>query len=533
LAIRHYVLLATDGFTALPEESGACPENRRLVYVFGFVGGLYKVGNRVINPYLNWENPRNWAGLQALKGTADLPSPMIWGEVGDRIYVTLINLGMQYRPDLLDLHTVHLHGAHVATQLDGFPETSFGVPMWSMLPPDQVPNYKPPAATYYFAPDHPGTYFYHCHIEAAEHVQMGMYGSLIIYPSKESLKEVGIVQNQLGEWFHYGERQFQIPRTATNRNFAYNNINTYFDSEWVLLLSDLDSNWHDAVQEGKEFNPVDFRPNYWLVNGRAFPDTLLPHPLTPPPTANKNLRQVTYESYVHVKTNDKFLLRVMNLGYQVVPWHVHGWHFTVIGKDTHPSPFLDVSSHMGAEGSFVPWADPIDYGSGIKGNGTDNGGKRTSKKGKFSRAGTDPLHGVREEMFTVSIGSGESYDLLLVADDKRPEYYQYITDGQDGFPSLCTQIQELQDFADAHPELVDGSPIFDIPTEPVKCPNPDLTDYVSICSGIQSRDRFFPQFYPAHNHDDYKVTNNGVYPGGQLILMQIDPPGYDPRDDDD
>lgn len=25
-----------------------------------------------------------------------------------------------------------------------------------------------------------------------------------------------------------------------------------------------------------------------------------------------------------------------------------------------------------------------------------------------------------------------------------------------------------------------------------------------------------------HNHDDYKVTNNGVYPGGQLNYIQTD-----------
>ena len=68
-----------------------------------------------------------------MKGTATVPSPLIWGEVGDRIYVTLINLGMSERLDLLDFHTVHMHGAHVATQLDGFPESSFGVPVWSTL----------------------------------------------------------------------------------------------------------------------------------------------------------------------------------------------------------------------------------------------------------------------------------------------------------------------------------------------------------------------------------------------------------------
>ena len=91
------------------------------------------------------------------------------------------------------------------------------------------------------------------------------------------------------------------------------------------------------------FNAVNFKPDFWLVNGRAFPDTLLPHPLTPSVGSDPNLTQINYESYVHVKTNEKFLLRMINMGYQVVPWHIHGWHFMVVGKDSHLSPFLNLS----------------------------------------------------------------------------------------------------------------------------------------------------------------------------------------------
>lgn len=55
-----------------------------------------------------------------------------------------VNFGMKERPDPFGFSTVHMQGAHVANQLDGFPEASFGVPMWSMLPPNQVPDYAPP-----------------------------------------------------------------------------------------------------------------------------------------------------------------------------------------------------------------------------------------------------------------------------------------------------------------------------------------------------------------------------------------------------
>lgn len=479
MTVRHYVLLATDGFTQVPTTSDLCadPSTYQQVYVFGFVGGLFKVDNKVVDPSLDWTDQANWATLASRKGTASIPSPTIWAEVGDHLYVTLINLGMSQLPQVTDPHTVHLHGAHVATQLDGFPETSCGVPMWMDI------GSPPPNATYFFQPEHPGTLMYHCHQEASEHVQMGMYGALVIYPSVTSLATAGITQNpSIGQWLLNGMVQPQIPVTATNRNFAYNDVMTYFDKEYVMLLSDIDSTWHEAVRtQDPNFNPVNFKPDYWLVNGRAFPDTLLPHPQTPPPGSDPDLAQINYESYVHVKTGQNFLLRMINLGYQVVPWHIHGWHFAVVGKDSNVSPFLTIAAKLGLMG-----------------------------------------HQGLQRGFTVTIGSGETWDLLLTADDKRPIYRNYILNGQDGLPSFCSQLKALQ--------AADPAVIADIPTEPSRCPNPPTVNYVDICNGSQGTDCFFPQFYPMHNHDDYKVTNNGTYPGGQLTYIQTDTP--DVKDED-
>jgi manganese oxidase len=474
MAKRHYVLLATDGFINLPTTADLCPapDTLQKIYVFGFVGGLFKVDNQVIDQTLDWTKPANWPGLKAKTGTATIPAPLIWAEVGDHLYITLINLGMP-SSGLMDFHTIHMHGAHVPTQIDGFPESSFGVPMWADF------DVLPPTATYFFQPEHPGTQMYHCHIEASEHVQMGMYGALVVYPSVESLRQAGIVQIKSGRWRVNGKIQPQIPKTATNRSFVYNEINTFFDQEYVMLLSDLDSVWHQSVLTGGDFNPVDFKPDYWLVNGRAFPDTIRPHPQTPLPDSNPNLTQINYESYVHVKTGARFLLRMINMGYQVVPWHIHGWHFAILGKDANPSPFLRMNSQL----DFMQMQ-----------------------------------HEGLERGFTVTIGSGETYDLLIIAEDKRPLYRNYIVNGQDGLPSLCAQMKALQ--------MIDPNAIFDIPTEPVRCPNPDLINYIEICNQPPEdpNDKFFPQFYPMHNHDDYKVTNNGVYPGGQLTLIQTDAP---------
>jgi len=493
MSIRHYVLLATDGLISLPLDGELCTTNRKdNVYIFGFTGGLLDVDGKQIeeNKYLDYTKDYNLTEILDKKGTATIPSPMIWGEVGDDIYITLINIGMKYRPDLKDFHTVHMHGAHVATQLDGFPESSFGVPMWEKT------GETPPIATYFFHPEEPGTLMYHCHVEASEHVQMGMYGALVIYPSMESLAKNGITKCSIcGHWKLNGKEQYHIPKTATNRNFAYNNIHSYFDKEYVMLLSDLDLDWHQNVYDQGQpnppepFNPVNFKPNFWLINGRAFPDTLLPHPLTPSAGSDPNLTQINYESYVHVKTNEKFLLRMINMGYQVVPWHIHGWHFMVVGKDSHISPFLALAKDC----------KHID-------------------------------HELTEMGFTNTIGSGETYDLIIIADDKRDLYRGYIVNGKKygknySFPSLCKQLKELyKTFNPTDPDSL--NPIFDIPLEPVDCNNPQLINYIDICnqSPNDPNDKFFPQFYPMHNHDDYKVTNDGKYPGGQLTMIQTDAP---------
>ena len=408
MAKLQYNLFATDGFMVLPINAEPCPNTTYTgsIYVWGFVGGLYKRDDQVVNPQF----ADTTAHRAAFAGTATIPSPRIDCDQGDHVYILLVNLGMVLAPVPQDDHTIHLHGLHVATQLDGFPELSFAVPMGRKM-------------LYYFFAEHPGTYMYHCHQEASQHIQMGMYGALVIYPSRQSLAAAGVV----------------IPPGFTNRNFAYNDAMTFYDKDYVMLLSDLDSTWHRAVYENDlSFNPVNFKPDWWLVNGRAFPDTLMTHP------------EPGYDSYVRVTTDQKFLLRMINMGYQPVPWHIHGWHFHILGKDAEMREHHDMG-------------------------------------------------------FTQLIGSGETYDLHLDATSKSGMYSKYIFQGQQGYQSLMSRVQL--------------SWWYDIPMEGFACP-PDPTDW----NYGQHPGEFFPQFYPMHNHDDYKVTNDGLYPGGQLTYIQTDAP---------
>ena len=373
---RHFYIYATDGYLTLPDQTRT--------YIRGFAGN-----NPPTTPV---------ADPASLKGKAQLPAPIIEAVAGDDCYLHFRDIGNANPNAPVDPHTVHLHGIHTSTQNDGFPEGSFSVMDREVI--------------YYFKPEHAGTFMYHCHVEASEHVQMGMYGALIIRPAANMGNTV------YGGVRHQGQL---IDR---------------FDKEYIMLLSDLDTRWHRMIEgHNIAFNPVDYRPDYWLLNGRCFPDTILPAQAVfagntggPPPG---------YDSYVHVRTGQRLLLRMINMGYQTIPWHVHGYHFNIVGKDA--SPLVELGA---------------------------NGG----------------LH----DNYTVTIGSGETYDLIVEVMDKSGIY------------------------KNKSPQ--------DVPYVPVPTADGGFYTYDGTAA------TFFPQFFPMHNHDDYKVTNNGVYPGGALALMQADAP---------
>ncbi len=125
---------------------------------------------------------------------------------GDEVYLNLSNLGMILRPDLFDPHTVHFHGfPNAATVFDGEPMASFGVRSDSTV-------------TYYYHPVDPGTYMYHCHQEATEHMEMGMLGNLVVRPA------------QNGTALHYNGQ--------TYTQFAYNDGDgrTGYDVEAMIKI---------------------------------------------------------------------------------------------------------------------------------------------------------------------------------------------------------------------------------------------------------------------------------------------------------
>lgn len=158
----------------------------------------------------------------SLTAPAKIPAKILYCNEGDSMVLNAKSISQK------DHHTIHLHGLDVDTRNDGDPATSF----WLSHQQD---------TTYSFRAKHAGTYLYHCHVDDVVHVQMGMYG-LIVVRSAGGIK------------------------TAWTGGPAYNK-----DYKW--LMSEIDSVWHYHIPKHDTIADTThipkYVPNYFLINGEC------------------------------------------------------------------------------------------------------------------------------------------------------------------------------------------------------------------------------------------------------------------------
>ncbi len=165
-----------------------------------------------------------------------LPAPPIRAREGDIVHVTL-------KPSKA-AHTIHLHGIEPDPRNDGAGHTSFEV----------TGEY-----TYQFRADPgvagdpntgtAGTYFYHCHVNTVLHVQLGMFGPLIIDPPEGRGK--AFVDDPVG--YDPRAETLMVPYAIDPRWHELNHaagldgedvgLNRFEPSHFYLLGADLNAPW--------------------------------------------------------------------------------------------------------------------------------------------------------------------------------------------------------------------------------------------------------------------------------------------------
>lgn len=488
-----YNIYATDGWTLLAD---GVP-----LYIYGYVGGQAGV------PFTYQDYNRPGIGGQprtiptgpptptpgavstaeaALAGKAQYPGPVVYARTGDIIEVHFKNLGVHTgtpnTPN--DPHTIHWHGVDQDNAMDGVPETSIAAL------PANVPG-NPGfgnVIVYEFTVTQPGTYFYHCHQEASIHVHMGMIGALIIYNPRDAAATTGPGQGKGGVlWGHK------------------------YDADYVMMLHDI-----DPLQNNFEYDPMNpgaaaalfvvqlTRPQYWTINGISFPNTIHTSQMQ---GGNAWMWNWWYPAHpgmdpliagsVNTKygRGEKVLVRMINLAFEVEPMHVHGFHPKLLGMDQRPWTFGNPPG--------------ITAGQGLEMN-------------TFA-----PASGQTMELL-LDFGTIKNQHKIMTAAEIDPtNYSQLVTDNDPTQPVLGLIGKDAiygnystQTYSRYNPAT--GAPV--LGTDPNGLPIDDAFAGLVLPQWAYVPGPAVPNtLYPWHNHDDYKATNAGLYPGGQFTMVVVLP----------
>ena len=268
--------------------AGAIDGNRTFSYLGPNTAPLnVRMGGRQI--MADGTSIRTWFFGSGFNGDRTVPSPVIEGIEGETVQVTLSS----------DMpHSIHLHGLDVDQANDGVPATSGYVARMrggGMMNFGRVGGYTNLGSpfTYTFTAPHAGTYMYHCHVDTVLHVEMGMYGTVIIRPPDGSTDVAWIGGPS-------------------------------FDKEYIWHLHTFDSSWHSGTGRGiggfvSGPGTVRHRPDYFMINGRDSAALL-----NDPTTA------------IEAGPGQEVLIRLNNLGYQPALVNLGGIEFDVIASDGRP-----------------------------------------------------------------------------------------------------------------------------------------------------------------------------------------------------
>ncbi len=377
--------------------------------------------------------------------TADGNAILAWGYANDAYGV------MQYPgPTLIvnegDVVTVHLKNALPAHGTDAPLPVSIVFPGQQGVAasggnPGLLTNEAPPDATtvvtYTFTASRPGTYLYHSGTRPDLQMEMGLLGALIVRP----------VSNP-------GSQAYDHPGSA-------------FDREYLFLLTEMDPDIHALIESGLRAN-VDttaYHPVQWFINGRNAPDTMLDAYIPWLPTQ-------PYNCLPRMHPGEKLLMRVVNAGRDLHPFHHHGNNSLMIARDGR---MLESS----------PGAGP-------------------------DLATSD---------FTIKAVPGETYDAIYEWTGKAL--------GWDVYGHAAGDPLQPNEYAADH-----GKPLpvtlpnqLDLTNGEFWSGSPFLGVFGILPPGSGGKNLNAGYFHMWHSHTERELTNNDIFPGGMMTMVIIEPPG--------
>lgn len=273
----------------IAELNGFSPDGDYLINTFAIAPGI-QPGLWVYAPKARGMGVKNFNSRVA-NPLLRAPSPSIRVEQGDKVTITLENT--HYLP-----HTIHLHGVdHPWHNSAG--EDNDGA--------EEHPVFPGTRHTYEIQPRHAGTMLYHCHVQTAQHIMMGLGGLFIIEENRP---------NNWVQTFNIGAGKVRHPSALVAHDYS---------QEYDLLYQSIDKHLASIIQNANDprliasdmsrvYNMTESFEHYFLLNGHSFPYTLR-------------------DGMIIAKENENIKLRVANMQRSAIALHIHGHKNTITAYD--------------------------------------------------------------------------------------------------------------------------------------------------------------------------------------------------------
>ena len=364
--------------------------------------------------------------------------------------------------------------------------------------------------TYSFVASTPGTHSYYSGTQGSIQVEMGLFGAIIVLPSTTptACQDANNVSRAASN--ANGETDYRLAKNA------YNHASTCYDREYLAQLSEIDAKVHvqakaqvDAntacTSEGGCLNIVTepYEPTYYLINARSFPDDADPSYAPAYPNQPYNMNP-------HGHPGELVLLRVIGQGRMQHPFHEHGNHMRVLGRDGN----LLVSST-----DATKLAGPLSFTTAsVPGMAIDSIFYWTGKGVNWDVYG----HGFAGDT-SVCIPDANGY---YTSEPTAPNFYEWCGD---------------------HNKALERNPLGQVASGgPMTLPDPNIvlngawyssSAYLSGDANARSTGSTpLPPFgtvlnsnsissyaFMWHSHDEREITTANVFPGGMMSMMLVDP----------
>jgi FtsP/CotA-like multicopper oxidase with cupredoxin domain len=189
--------------------------------------------------------------------------------------------------------------------------------------------------TYSFVASSPGTHAYYSGTQGDLQIEMGLYGAIIVLPVSAPSNCAATIPSHYVAPGNLPEKDFRLAPAA------YDHAKTCYDREYLFQFSEMDPNIHSqalaqvmdttgcpAGAPGCSLNvPTEpYHPAYFMINGRSMPDDMdtnyaLQYPHQP------------YNGNPHMHPGEQVLLRIIGQGRWQHPFHEHGNHVRILGRD--------------------------------------------------------------------------------------------------------------------------------------------------------------------------------------------------------